>query len=417
MKEFSSILWQEKYIKDLCIVVKDKYDPKNNDTNEKIYIGLENMMTNKGIISKNNSLKIKSVKTKFEKYDLLYGRLRPYLNKHDVVTFDGICSTDILVFRFKNKITAKYINYYFDTVDFIKYVVKNSNGINLPRVSAKEIGLYKIKLPPINEQQRIVNIIESLFVKLDRAKELIENTLAQFEQNKMAILHKAFTGELTVKWRKKNNIDLSSWKKYELKEVFKVVKDKYNPQIENQIVNYIGLENIETSKGIINKNNSSEVKSIKTKFKKDDVLYGKLRPYLNKHDVVNFDGICSTDILVFRFDNINTAKYINYYFNLPMFIQYAVENSSGINLPRVSEKTISKYKISLPIIEEQQEIVNILDKLLAKYNKIKNLEQQLEKIELLKKAILAKAFRGELGTNNPDEESAENLLKEILAEK
>lgn len=417
MKEFSSILWQEKYIKDLCIVVKDKYDPKNNDTNEKIYIGLENMMTNKGIISKNNSLKIKSVKTKFEKYDLLYGRLRPYLNKHDVVTFDGICSTDILVFRFKNKITAKYINYYFDTVDFIKYVVKNSNGINLPRVSAKEIGLYKIKLPPINEQQRIVNIIESLFVKLDRAKELIENTLAQFEENKMAILHKAFTGELTAKWRKENNIDLSSWKKCELKEVFKVVKDKYNPQTENQIVNYIGLENIETSKGIISKNNSSEVKSIKTKFKKDDVLYGKLRPYLNKHDVVNFDGICSTDILVFRFDNINTAKYINYYFNLPMFIQYAVENSSGINLPRVSEKTISKYKISLPIIEEQQEIVNILDRLLAKYNKIKNLEQQLEKIELLKKAILAKAFRGELGTNNPDEESAENLLKEILAEK
>lgn len=417
MKEFSSILWQEKYIKDLCIVVKDKYDPKNNDTNEKIYIGLENMMTNKGIISKNNSLKIKSVKTKFEKYDLLYGRLRPYLNKHDVVTFDGICSTDILVFRFKNKITAKYINYYFDTVDFIKYVVKNSNGINLPRVSAKEIGLYKIKLPPINEQQRIVNIIESLFAKLDRAKELIENTLAQFEQNKMAILHKAFTGELTVKWRKENNIDLSSWKKCELKEVFKVVKDKYNPQTENQIVNYIGLENIETSKGIISKSNSSEVKSIKTKFKKDDVLYGKLRPYLNKHDVVNFDGICSTDILVFRFNDINTAKYINYYFNLPMFIQYAVENSSGINLPRVSEKTISKYKISLPTIEEQQEIVNILDNLLAKYNKIKNLEQQLEKIELLKKAILAKAFRGELGTNNPDEESAENLLKEILAEK
>ena len=142
-----------------------------------------------------------------------------------------------------------------------------------------------------------------------------------------------------------------------------------------------------------------------------------MRPYLNKHDVVNFDGICSTDILVFRFNDINTAKYINYYFNLPMFIQYAVENSSGINLPRVSEKTISKYKISLPTIEEQQEIVNILDNLLAKYNKIKNLEQQLEKIELLKKAILAKVFRGELGTNNPDEESAENLLKEILAEK
>lgn len=295
--------------------------------------------------------------------------------------------------------------------------INKSKGGAQPNLSQEIIKKHEIPLPPINEQQRIVERIESLFVKLDRAKELIENTLAQFEQNKMAILHKAFTGELTAKWRKENNIDLSSWKKCELKEVFKVVKDKYNPQTENQIVNYIGLENIETSKGIISKNNSSEVKSIKTKFKKDDVLYGKLRPYLNKHDVVNFDGICSTDILVFRFNDINTAKYINYYFNLPMFIQYAVENSSGINLPRVSEKTISKYKISLPTIEEQQEIVNILDNLLAKYNKIKNLEQQLEKIELLKKAILAKAFRGELGINNPDEESAENLLKEILAEK
>ena len=86
-------------------------------------------------------------------------------------------------------------------------------------------------------------------------------------------------------------------------------------------------------------------------------------------------------------------------------------------IPVISRKDILDLNILLPTLEEQQEIVNILDNLLAKYNKIKNLEQQLEKIELLKKAILAKAFRGELGTNNPDEESAENLLKEILAEK
>lgn len=316
-----------------------------------------------------------------------------------------------------SKINPLYSYYFFNTNSFVRELISKASATTIAIVNKSKLESCLFPVAPLNEQQRIVNRIESLFAKLDRAKELIENTLAQWEQNKMAILHKAFTGELTAKWRKENNIDLSSWEKCELKEVFKVVKDKYNPQTENQIVNYIGLENIETSKGIISKSNSSEVKSIKTKFKKDDVLYGKLRPYLNKHDVVNFDGICSTDILVFRFNDINTAKYINYYFNLPMFIQYAVENSSGINLPRVSEKTISKYKISLPTIEEQQEIVNILDNLLAKYNKIKNLEQQLEKIELLKKAILAKAFRGELGTNNPDEESAENLLKEILAEK
>lgn len=344
-----------------------------------------------------------------------------HVGKSAVITRDMlplVHGMNLLRLRLNNICNSQFFQLYTRTTDYKKSIVNRVNrAVNQVSINQKQLCSLEIPITNLKEQQRIVNRIESLFVKLDRAKELIENTFAQFEQNKMAILHKAFTGELTVKWRKENNIDLSSWKKCELKEVFKVVKDKYNPQTENQIVNYIGLENIETSKGIISKSNSSEVKSIKTKFKKDDVLYGKLRPYLNKHDVVNFDGICSTDILVFRFNDINTAKYINYYFNLPMFIQYAVENSSGINLPRVSEKTISKYKISLPTIEEQQEIVNILDNLLAKYNKIKNLEQQLEKIELLKKAILAKVFRGELGTNNPDEESAENLLKEILAEK
>ena len=224
-----------------------------------------------------------------------------------------------------SKINPLYSYYFFNTNSFVRELIFKASATTIAIVNKSKLESCLFPVAPLNEQQRIVNRIESLFVKLDRAKELIENTFAQFEQNKMAILHKAFTGELTVKWRKENNIDLSSWKKCELKEVFKVVKDKYNPQTENQIVNYIGLENIETSKGIISKSNSSEVKSIKTKFKKDDVLYGKLRPYLNKHDVVNFDGICSTDILVFRFNDINTAKYINYYFNLLMFIQYALE--------------------------------------------------------------------------------------------
>lgn len=430
MKEFSSILWQEKYIKDLCIVVKDKYDPKNNDTNEKIYIGLENMMTNKGIISKNNSLKIKSVKTKFEKYDLLYGRLRPYLNKHDMVTFDGICSTDILVFRFKNKITAKYINYYFDTVDFIKYVVKNSNGINLPRVSAKEIGLYKIKLPPINEQQRIVNIIESLFVKLDRAKELIENTLAQFEQNKMAILHKAFTGELTAKWRKENNIDLSSWENGILMDFCKINPKKINTKEfdDDMIVSFIPMPCVSDIWGKIVKKELrklGEVKKGYTNFCEGDVLFAKITPCMEngKSAIVdkleNDIGFGSTEFYVLRCDeNKLNNKYLHYFVRQKTFRDEAKGEMTGaVGQQRVPKTFLENYKMKLPTIEEQQEIVNILDKLLAKYNKIKNLEQQLEKIELLKKAILAKAFRGELGTNNPDEESAENLLKEILAEK
>lgn len=107
---------------------------------------------------------------------------------------------------------------------------------------------------------------------------------------------------------------------------------------------------------------------------------------------------------------------MSYYFFISKTAELRGINK-GAAQPNLNTKIIGEIMHNVPTIEEQQEIVNILDRLLAKYNKIKNLEQQLEKIELLKKAILAKAFRGELDTNNPDEESAENLLKEILAEK
>lgn len=312
---------------------------------------------------------------------------------------------------FYGKIGNKYLCNYLNIFNYKEYI----NGTTRLKLTQKNLDKIPIPLTSLVEQQRIVAKIDFLFAKLDKAKDFIQAMIDKFEQNKMAVLHKAFTGELTATWREKNNLDLSFWQEKPLKEIVSVIKDKYNPENDNEIVAYIGLENLKTNVGIVSQNNSSKIKSIKTKFKNHDILYGKLRPYLNKHDIVTFDGICSTDILVFRIENIITAKYLNYYMNLPSFIQYAVENSTGINLPRVSEKTITNYIITLPTIEEQQQIVAILDKLFAKYNKLQSLEEQLKQIEMLKKSILAKAFRGELGTNNADEESAMELLKSILA--
>ena len=114
------------------------------------------------------------------------------------------------------------------------------------------------------------------------------------------------------------------WQKTQLKNVFTVVKDKFNPETDTEITNYIGLENMATNKGVISKSNSTNVKSVKTRFKKNDVLYGKLRPYLNKHDIAKFSGICSTDILVYRAEDFNTAKFINYFMNTEKFIFYTV---------------------------------------------------------------------------------------------
>lgn len=336
------------------------------------------------------------------------------------------CIDNNLMAFISEKYFYKYIFYWTKSLNFYEL----TNATTVPALRKTDLENIPIPLPPLNEQQRIVNIIESLFVKLDRAKELIENTLAQFEQNKMAILHKAFTGELTAKWRKENNIDLSSWENGILMDFCKINPKKINTKEfdDDMIVSFIPMPCVSDIWGKIVKKELrklGEVKKGYTNFCEGDVLFAKITPCMEngKSAIVdkleNDIGFGSTEFYVLRCDeNKLNNKYLHYFVRQKTFRDEAKGEMTGaVGQQRVPKTFLENYKMKLPTIEEQQEIVNILDKLLAKYNKIKNLEQQLEKIELLKKAILAKAFRGELGTNNPDEESAENLLKEILAEK
>lgn len=290
------------------------------------------------------------------------------------------------------------------------------SGSAQPQITVQAFAKYPIPLPPLVEQQRIVERIESLFAKLDEGKENLQNVLDGFETRKAAILHKAFTGELTAKWRKQHGISMDSWEEKKLGKIVKNIKDKYEPTLNNKkCIKYIGLEHIEKNNGIIGFGSSDDVKSLKTIFELGDILYGKLRPYLNKHDIAKFSGICSTDILVYRAEDFNTAKFINYFMNTEKFIFYTVSNSKGINLPRISEKEVSGILVNVPTLSEQSEIVRIIDGLFAKEQQAKELaENVLAKIDLIKKAILARAFRGELGTNNPADEPAVELLKRVL---
>ena len=296
-------------------------------------------------------------------------------------------------------IDSKYVFYAVNTEDFINQLWSKASSTTISIVNKSKMDNCIIPLPPtLAEQQRIVNRIESMFAKLDEAKEKAQNVVDGFETRKAAILHKAFTGELTAKWRKENGVSDDSWEEKTIGECLIAISDKYDPQKDKiDGVQYIGLENIEANGGIISTGDVLSVKSIKTLFKNNDLLYGKLRPYLNKHDIVEFDGICSTDILVYRSKPEYEIKFFNYLFSQNCFIQYAIENSNGINLPRTSEKNISAYSQKIPTLPEQVEIVRILDIIIEKENKAKQAaEAVLEQRDLLKKSILARAFRGEL---------------------
>lgn len=365
-----------------------------------------------------------------KKNDILLCKINPRINRvwqvYQHTNFGQICSSEWIVIR--NEILNKsFLRYYFTSEYFRNRLCENVSGVggSLTRAKPKLVQLYEVPLSPINEQQRIVNIIESLFAKLDRAKELIENTLAQFEQNKMAILHKAFIGELTAKWRKENNIDLSSWQEKTIDELCTSLKygtsKKSNPEGSVVVLRMGNLQNGEIDwSNLMYTDDKDDIE--KYLLKKGDVLFNRTNSpeLVGKTSIYRgeYPAIYAGYLIKLDYGKDIIGEYLNYMMNSTKAKHYCYTvKTDGVSQSNINAKKIGAFEIPVPTIEEQQEIVNILDKLLAKYNKIKNLEQQLEKIELLKKAILAKAFRGELGTNNPDEESAENLLKEILAEK
>ena len=276
---------------------------------------------------------------------------------------------------------------------------------------------YYIPLPPLAEQQRIVDRIESLFAKLDEAKEKAQAVIDGYEDRKAVILHKAFTGELTAEWRKANGILSSSWCKKRFDEVAEVKSNLVDPA-DYQDFPHIAPDNIEKKTGrLLEYHTIAEdgMKSGKHRFYAGQILYSKIRPNLSKVIVVDFDGLCSADMYPIEpKDGMNT-KYLWYYMLSEEFLIQASTAGSRSVLPKINQKELSKLTVMVTDPLEQEIIVSILDQLFEKEQQAKEAaEQVIDHIDSMKKSILSRAFRGELGTNDPKDESAIELLKKVL---
>ena len=153
---------------------------------------------------------MRSSKTKFNSGDLLYGKLRPYLNKVYISDFEGVCSTDLLVFPKNELLSNTFFLYRFLCRDFVNYASYNVSGVNLPRVNFQTLSRFKIPLPPLSEQHRIVAKIEELFTKLDAGINELHKAQSQLKRYRQSVLKAAFEGKLTETWRAKHQEEIES---------------------------------------------------------------------------------------------------------------------------------------------------------------------------------------------------------------
>ena len=309
---------------------------------------------------------------------------------------------------------GKYV--YYHTLRAIQRITSGNRGSTIRYIRLGDLADSAFALPPLAEQHRIVSRIESLFEKLDQARELIQTALDSFETRKAAILHKAFTGELTAKWRTKNGVGMESWCKEKFGCIAHIKSNLVDPAKFPEFP-HIAPDNIEKRTGILLKYRNIQddgVKSNKHRFYAGQILYSKIRPYLSKVIIVDFDGLCSADM--YPIDATGDNRYLWYQMLSDEFLEQASNAGSRSVLPKINQKELTNLTVNIPTLPEQQEIVRILDSLLEKEQQAKSaLEPLPNQIDLMKKSILARAFRGKLGTNDPTEPTAHELLKEILA--
>lgn len=315
-----------------------------------------------------------------------------------------------------------FLMHYLNMVDYKDYV----KGTTRLKLTQGSMQLMPFPLPPLSEQQRIVERIEELFAKLDEAKERLQEVADSFAVRKAGILHKAFTGELTKQWRRENGVSDESWEEKTIGEICSSLKygtsKKSSDDGEVVVLRMGNLQNGEIDwSNLAYTSDEEDIK--KYLLKSGDVLFNRT----NSPELVGKTSIYRGEIpaiyagYLIKLDyekNIVVGDYLNYYLNSSKAKEYYMQvKTDGVSQSNINAKKIGEFEIPLPTLPEQDEIVRLIDDLLARERAAQQAaEQALASIDLMKKSILARAFRGELGTNKASEASALELLRQVLAE-
>lgn len=315
-------------------------------------------------------------------------------------------------------ISVKFVFYLYSALNKAKLI----SGSAQPQVTVQAFNNYPIPVPPLAEQQRIVDRIESLFSKLDEAKQKAQDALDSFETRKAAILHKAFTGELTAQWRKEHGIGMDSWERLKLGEIGTLERGRsqHRPRNDPRLFGgpypFIQTGDVASANVYITEHHQtlSEFGMEQSRMFSAGTLCITIAANIGDVAILSYDCCFPDSVVGFIPNNRSISKFV--YYMMSVLQKELEDNAPATAQKNINLKILNAVEMNIPPVIEQTEIIRMLDGLLAKEQQAKEAaEGVLEQIDLIKKAILARAFRGDLGTNDPSEESAVELLKQILS--
>ena len=270
------------------------------------------------------------------------------------------------------------------------FIALASRAVGQASINQSRMKSLMIPLPPIPEQRAIAHVLQTI----QEAKFTRQREIALEREHKAALMDYLFSHGTKGEPRKQIEIGEipRSWEVVQLKEIANLRRENVQPK-DSQGLNFVGLEHIDSGESILQRwGDASEMKSAKTHFYPNDVLYGKLRSYLDKAVIAEMEGICSTDILVFTVNSKAAPRFLVYLLHTETFVNHAIATSTGISHPRTSWDSLGKFTFALPPLSEQHAIAAVFQ---AIDEKIAALEREVERLDELFHAMLEGLMTGQ----------------------
>lgn len=249
------------------------------------------------------------------------------------------------------KVDLRYIYYKLRSLDFTKYI----NGAAIPHIYFKDYGQEIIPVPPLPVQARIVDELDCLQGILSKKRQ----QLAEYHSLAQAIFHQMFGDPV---------VNEKGWEVKRLGEVAPKRKNAVIVQTYNNKVWLLNLDKIQPHTGTITEKeylSIEEVGSSVNQFSKDDILYSKLRPYLNKVVIPNSSGYCTSELIPLTPNPIYLNKtYLAYLLRNTSFVDFISGKVAGAKMPRVVISSLTSFETPLPPIKLQEkfaELINAID--------------------------------------------------------
>jgi len=344
------------------------------------YVGMEDIESGTGrLLGNEDTATVKSTTFGFTNRHVLYGRLRPYLNKVLLPDFSGHCSTEIMPLLPTSGIDRSYLWYWLASASTVAAIDATCTGARMPRANMDAVLELEIPLPPLEEQRRIVAVLDEAFAAIAGATANAEKNLA----NARELFEAAF--------RDRFDHVGNGWKSYRLPEIAENWDYKRKPVTKSDRiagdVPYYGA--------------SGQVDSVRDHLFDDELLLISedganllMRTYPIAFSISGKSWV-NNHAHILKFEDMATQRLVEYFFN-----SISVEPwVSGMAQPKLNQKALNDIPVPLPAATEREKLVGELDELADYIGRMENAQEaRLDALATLKQSLLHRAFTGELVT-------------------